>query len=340
MNDNRVSEPQQIYDPRYLEQKQQEACQIDSENKTYSHNLHYINLHPHTPDAYYNTLKDWREMEPFKEPKKKYANREVGISFWLRVKAFFDGDVKSELEEKKKQADAIHEADIKAALEHYNKRAARFYEMRKQQHEEINKLHELMRHGNAEQIEAYFAFVLQQDDYSTDFVSQYHVDVADVQYDPENKKLCLAYRIPNKEEILTFSSFAYDAESDSIQPKPIEAKFQLVQRTHIMHRVLLRALIMVYESDKYGFLDDVAITGFFGYFDPSFGTTRRKDVVNFHMSRNEYVQTDFERVNVEALFSTRLKAKESTGLYTKNAEELSDIYTVKGKTTSNTKTKK
>ena len=58
------------------------------------------------------------------------------------------------------------------------------------------------------------------------------------------------------------------------------------------------------------------------------------------MSRNEYIQTDFERVNVEALFSARLKAKESAGLYMKNAEELSDIYTAKEKTTSTTKTKK
>lgn len=212
--------------------------------------------------------------------------------------------------------------------------------MRKQQHEEINGLHEMMQHGNVEQIAAYFIFALQQDNYSTDFVNQFHVDVADVQYDQENKKLCFAYRIPNKEEILTFSSFVYDAESDSVQPKPIEAKYQLVQRTHIMYRVLLRALIMVYESDKYGFLDDVEITGFLGYFDPSFGTMLRKDVVNFHMNRSEYIQTDFERVTVAALFSTRLKAKESTGLYTKNAEEISDIYTVKGKTSSNTKTKK
>lgn len=295
MDEKRVLENQQTCDPRYLEQRHQEAYQIDSENKNYSHRLHYINLNPHTPDEYYNTLKDWREMEPFKEPKKKYANQEVGISFWLRVKAFFNGKVKSELEAKKKQADAIHEADTKAALAYYNKRSARFYETRKQQHEEINRLHELMQRGNVEQIEAFFAFVLQQDDYSTDFVSQYHVDVADVQYAPENKKLCFAYRIPNKEEILTFSSFAYDAESDSIQPKPIDAKYQLVQRMHIMHRVLLRALIMVYASDKYDFIDDVEITGFLGYFDPSFGTTRRKDVVNFHMSRNEYKEIEIDK---------------------------------------------
>lgn len=340
MNENMVSENQQIYDSGYLEQKNQEACQITSSNKCYFRRLHYINLQAHLIDEYYDSLKDWSKMEPFKEPKKKYANRDAGISLWLRIKAFFNGNAKLELETRKKQAETIHEADTKTALDSYNKRAERFCENRKQQHDGVNRLHEMMQQGDVDQIAAYFTFALQQDDYTVDFISQYHIEVVDVQYDPENKKLCLAYRIPNKEEILTFSSFVYDAESDSIQPKPIEAKYQFIQRMHIMHRVLLRALIMVYESDEYGFLDDVEVTGFLGYFDPSFGTTRRKDVVNFHMSRNEYIQTDFERVNVETLFSTRLNAKESTGLYKKSAEEISDIYTVKGKTTSNTKNRK
>ena len=221
MNENRFPENQQIYDPGYLEQRKQEACQVDSANKTYSQKLHYINLQPHTPDEYYSTLKDWREMASFKEPKKKYANQEVGISFWLKIKAFFNEQIKAELEAKKKQADAIHKADTKAALENYNKESARFYEKRKQQHDGINRLHEMMQRGNVEQIAAFFTFALQQDNYSTDFVNQFHVDVADVRYDQENKRLSFAYRIPSKEEILTFSSFEYDADSDSIQPKPI-----------------------------------------------------------------------------------------------------------------------
>ena len=62
--------------------------------------------------------------------------------------------------------------------------------------------------------------------------------------------------------------------------------------------------------------------------------------MNFHMNREEFVQTDFEKVNVELLFSARLKAKVSSGLYSKKAEKIADIYTAKGKVNSNTKTKK
>ena len=144
MNESMIPENQQVFDSGYLEQKNQEARQIDSENKRYSNRLHYIDLQAHTSDEYYDSLKDWREMESFKAPKKKYANQDAEISFWLRVKAFFNGDAKSELETKKKQAEAINEADTKTALDFYNKRAKRFYENRKQQHDGVNRLHEMM----------------------------------------------------------------------------------------------------------------------------------------------------------------------------------------------------
>ena len=102
------------------------------------------------------------------------------------------------METKKKQAEIIYEADTKTALDSYNKRAKRFYENRKQQHDGVNRLHEMMQQGDVKQIVAYFTFVLQQDNYIVDSESRYHIEVADVWYDLENKKLCLAYRIPNK----------------------------------------------------------------------------------------------------------------------------------------------
>ena len=94
--------------PNYFEQKEQEAGQVDSGNKNYSRRLHFINLQPCTAEDYYNSLKDWSEIEPFKKPKKKYVNKEAGIFWGLRIKAFFSVAVKVELDEKKKQADAIY----------------------------------------------------------------------------------------------------------------------------------------------------------------------------------------------------------------------------------------
>lgn len=114
--------------PNYFEQNEQEAGQVDSCNKNYSRRLHFINLQPCTPEDYYNSLKDWSEMESFKKLKKKYVNKEAGVFLGLRIKAFFSVVAKVEFDEKKKQADAIYEADVRSALDFYNKRAKHFYE--------------------------------------------------------------------------------------------------------------------------------------------------------------------------------------------------------------------
>lgn len=332
MGENTVTENNYI-DPSNLEQREKEAIMVTSNIRNYFHRLHYIDLQPHTPEEYYDTLKDWGEFKPFKEPK----IRDAGITFGLRVNALFSSDAKAELGKKRKDAEAIHENDTRRALDRYHKSEMRFYDKQHQQHKEVEERHRKMKSGDVEQIEEYFTFVLQHDNYSTDFESQFLIDVADLQYDEINKKLSFAYRIPNKEEILTFSSFVYDRDQDEILPKPIDEKHQLVQRNHIMHRVLLRALIMIYLSDSYGFINDVEITGFLEYYDSSYGTLRRKDVVNFHMSRDEFEQTDFEKVNVEKLYSERLKAKESFGLYSKESKEILGIDTTKRKTNSKNK---
>lgn len=110
-------------------------------------------------------------------------------------------------------------------MDFYNNRAKCFYEVRQKQHEEMDELHRKMKSGDIEQIEAYYIFALQQDTFSTDFLNPFQIEVADVQYDEANKRLRFAYRIPNTEEILTFSSFIYDQDQDVILPKPLEAKY-------------------------------------------------------------------------------------------------------------------
>lgn len=318
----------------YLEHNERDAHQTDIDNKYYFRMLHCIHLLPHTPEEYYNSLKNQRDMEPFKEPPRKHFNHAAGISFPLILKAFFSETSKRELTKRKKLADALHQADTKDAFESYIKRKEQFYKSRQKDHQEVDALHERMKNGDVEQIEAYYTFVLQQDSFSTDFQNPFQINIGSMQYDRMNKSLSFFYRIPNTEEILTFSAFVYDQDHDVIVPKPAPQKCELLQRTHIMHRILLRALRMVYESDSYEFLDDVKITGFVEYFDSSYGKKRRKDVISFHMNREEFYDTNFEKVNVEKLFSARIRPKQSSNLYSRKEEDIFDIHSSKRNTIS------
>ena len=79
MSNNRIPENHESSNLYYLEQKKREAVQINFDNKKYFQNLHIVELQPYTPDKYYDTQKDWSEMEAFKEQKKKYTNQNAGI---------------------------------------------------------------------------------------------------------------------------------------------------------------------------------------------------------------------------------------------------------------------
>ena len=71
------------------------------------------------------------------EQNEQEAGQVEGVFFGLRIKAFFSVVAKVEFDEKKKQADAIYEADVRSALDFYNKRAKHFYEVQQKQHEEM-----------------------------------------------------------------------------------------------------------------------------------------------------------------------------------------------------------
>ena len=74
----------------YYEQKCK-VCHTVADDR-YLDELHYINLNPLTPDQYYDTLFTFKEMKPFKAPKKTLANRDDGISLGLRIKSLFNSE--------------------------------------------------------------------------------------------------------------------------------------------------------------------------------------------------------------------------------------------------------
>lgn len=309
----------------YSLQRKEEAAEIDREYKQYRLKLHCIDLNPVTPEEYYDSLKDRREMEKFREPPKMQANKEAGISFPLKVKSIFDDGAKKELNKKKQASLSIHEKNVEEARKDYNVRAEAFYKSQAEQHSRIDAFHEMMRAGDTGELLEYIRYVLFQDRFTIDFQQDYEIQITDLDFDAEKKELSYAYRVPETDEILTFQDFRYDEENDAILPTPIDKKHQLIQRTSVIRQMLLRSMLMIYESDLYRLINNVKCTGYIYYFDEAYGTDRRKDVISFHISRDDYSNTDFTRVNIDAFFKTRIKPKMARGLYDKPSEDIKGI---------------
>ncbi len=309
----------------YIEQ-QSEAHNTETCVKRYFAHLHYADLNPVSPSDYYETLKDWTEPQKFKTPRKNQANKAAGISVGLRIKSLWNPEANKELSDKKEKSSAIYAKNLEAEKESYNRYVEDFYDRRGKQHGEVNRLHDAMRDGNIDEIVSYFKYALYQDRYSVDFLHDYKIQVRDLAFeDVEKKKLKFSYKIPESDEILTFSRFTYHPETDKILPEPIDEEYQYVQKMSILKHMLLRTVAMIYRSDLYNFVYDIQITGYLQYYDDSYGHERRKNVIRFHFNKEEFRDTNLEMVNVKALFDERIKPDVSSGLYKKNPKELKEV---------------
>ena len=314
-------------EPQGMDYNQYEADQRGLQCRSYRRMMHIADLRPRNPSDYYESLKDWSPFPSFKAPAKGPIRKSVGISLGLRIISLFNKDASARLDQLKEQAEAEYQKEVQAAREFHNSREKTHYRNQEKQHQKIDDAHDRMKHGDPLQVATYFRTVMAQDDFSTDCDNRYAVEVERVTYDQASQKLSVLYRIPNRDEILTFESFRYDSDLAEIVPTPVDAKRQQEQRIKVARKMLLRSMILIYASDAYDLIREIEVTGFLHYFDPSYGQYHKKDVLRVCMNRSQYAETDFNNVDVDLLFAHRLKAKESAGLYSKNPMELIDIHT-------------
>ena len=317
--------------PQNMDYNQYEADQRGLRCRAYRRMMHIINLQPRNPADYYESLKDWSSFPSFKAPAKGPVRKSVGISLGLRIKSLFNKDASARLDQLKEQAEAEYQKEVLAARKLHDSREKTYYRNQEKQHQKIDDAHERMKNGDPLQVAVYFRVVMEQDDFSTDCNNRYDVEVERVTYDQASQKLSVIYRIPNRDETLTFESFRYDPNLEEIVPTPVDDKRQQEQRIKVARKMLLRSMILMYDSDAYNLIREIEVTGFLHYFDPSYGRDHKKDVLKVCMSRSQYAETDFNNVDVDLLFAHRLKAKESAGLYSKDPVELVDIHTAQKK---------
>jgi len=317
-------EEERIVNDQHIEEKQEEAYNISCEHLIYNRKLHYIYLHPLTPDEYYESLKDKRQYGKFKEPRIKDFRKGVGITAGLIAKAFIFKEAKEELKNKGAEAKVLHKNDVEQAWTHYKKRRERFYNRQQSYNATFDLLKERLTDNDREQMVNYIEHALNSDNFSVDFQHQFDINVRSIDYNSESSELLFSYRIPDLEEILVFSRYEYDEEEDEIKPIEPDKKLALERRMSIARSILLRAAVMVYLSDAYQNIKNVYITGFLLYYDSAFGDMQIKNVIKVGISKEDFDNTKLETVKVEELFKRRLNAQESSGLYSKKPYELKE----------------
>ena len=298
------------------------------EQRQYYDKLHYLRLLFLDPDNYYEGLKDY---STFKEPKNnshKDAEKEVGISIFLKFKALFLDKAKCDLIHKKEKAKILEKEYEKYHYNQVKRLREEFYDKQQQYNSDVELKKENLKNGKANEVCEYFKEALLRDKFSLDILETnelYPINVIIDGYSNESKVLSYHYRIPDHEQICVIGKFLFDENEETIVSKDIDAEHARIIRLKVARALILRSAVLIFGSDNYKNIESVNITGYLEYYDTAFGNWEYIDVMKVNISRECYNKINPERANLKDLFERKLKVKESTGLYIKRPYELKHV---------------
>ena len=296
--------------------------------RRYYDRLHFIELYPLNSEVYYENLKDWTKFKEPKDTSYKDAEKDSGISAFLKVKALFSKASKSILNDKKLEAKILQ----KEYSDLYSKRVERlreqFYKRQEQRNNEIDLMKENLKKHDSVEVLKFFKAVLQSDEFTLDMLGTYEPyrnDIVMKGYDPKTGVLSYKYRIPNPEEVCVIDKFYYDVKSDRIISRDLEKTRARNIRIKIARAILLRSAAMVYYSDNYENIKRLRISGYLNYYDSALGNERDISVMILEISKDVFKQINLERARLNELFERVIKTKDSAGLYNKKLYELEEV---------------
>lgn len=298
------------------------------EQRQYYDRLHFIELQPLNAIAYYESLKDWSRFREPKDTSHKEAEKDSGISFFLKVKAFFSQKPKSELNDKKLEAGDLQKEYSDSFSKRVERLREQFYKKQDQENKAVDSMKEQLRKHDSVEVLEFFKISLHRDKFTLDTLDTHELywnGLIMKEYNPETGELSYSYRIPNPEEICVINRFYYDVESDSIMTSDLDKTVARNIRLKTARAILLRSAAMVYYSDVFENVKSIHIMGYLTYFDSAFGTERDVNVMGLEISKDTFNQIDLERARLSELFERVLKTREAVGLYSKKPYELKGV---------------
>jgi hypothetical protein len=296
--------------------------------RRYYDSLHNLDIYPVNVDEYYDGLKDWSRFKEPRDTSRKDAEKDSGISRFLKFKAIFSETSKSELHKKKASAVALQKQYSELSAKEVDLKRKQFYQRQEDNNKAVEKMRQnLMRH-NPDEIIEFFQAVLSGDGFTLNRLEaneRYQSFVAVKDYDPTTSELSYSFRIPNQEEICVIDRFLYDDNEGIITSCDFDKTRAMNIRLRVVRAMLLRSAAMVYYSDSHGIIKSVNITGYLSYYDSALGNNQEINVVKVKIGKDVFKQLNLSRLNLKELFVRVLGVKEATGLYSKEPFKLKEI---------------
>jgi len=286
--------------------------------------LHYLDLNPFNADVYYEQKKDWSRFVEPKDRSQREAERDAGITHFLKLKKWVSESAFKEYKEKRTAARLLQKEYAEQHLEDVNKQREHFNRRKERNHSCVDTKQAKLIARDSEEVEKYFCDVLYGDEIIDDL---YTVHVPILHYDPETSELSYSYDISNAETINEIEEYALDEKERKIQAKVLTKADAERIRLTVARAILFRSASMIYNSDTYDLIQSIHITGIIQFFNPAYGKIQYKNVLTATIPKKEFMEICPEKVDLDIAFKMLFKANVSPGLYRKQSHELTEIKT-------------
>lgn len=178
-------------------------------------------------------------------------------------------------------------------------RAAFETECRRRQEEvdahnrQLDELIAKLKAGDREVVEEYFGIVFGNSVYPDSIGASLSIES---RYQAEEKELNVVIAFPAPAELPTARSYRYVKAKDEIVETSQPAKEQKDRYNNLVCSVVLRTLHEVWESDRLGHVDTIALTGGVRHLDPATGHKKTTPLVAVAVDRVEFETLDLAHV--------------------------------------------
>ena len=214
-------------------------------------------FNPINVDYWLDSLFDQQKQvyKPRKNPSWNQIRKEAGIGFWDNFWAFTSEEKKKEVEKKK----AASKAKLQAEVDEYNAAESNRCDAYNTRLRErlVSKLNRFTSHS-PEEVEEFFTFALNQDDFALDGRSYYFN--FNLIYDPEKQQLVIDYKLPLMDQVSRIKEWRVDKDSN-IVPIEMNKMDYLAMYERVLMDLSMRTIGMLFESDSNNVLSSIVFNG-------------------------------------------------------------------------------
>lgn len=195
------------------------------------------------------------------------------------------------LEEQYAAKEHLRQQALSDAIERFKAECARRDQEVADHNASVDQLISDLSYGDVDAVQEYIGIVLANSVYPEGFSVEY-----DPKYDPDTAELSLRVFIPTPETIPSIKSYRYVKASDEIMPVALSQKDAKDRYAGIVHQVALRTLHEVFEADRRGLVQSIALEVGVQTVNPATGRETYIPFVAVGAPRDSFTQLELSAV--------------------------------------------